>query len=318
MEFLFSSVRPLEFLTALLASAVALGVLESLKRLRARRQLVNLQEELIAEIRASYSPDVSGSNPKDAARARIAADGGVAGRRLLRTGNFEMTGEHFHWVSDFEVRSEEVPAAAVVSGATYTPTATSNSNLTVAITVDATASAVCSISGGVVSFLTVGTCVLDFNQAGNSIYSPATQVQQSFLVGKGSQTITVTSTAPAAAVVAGATYTPTATATSSLSVAITSATTAVCTISGGVVSFLTVGTCTLNFNQAGNTNWNAATQVQQSFTVAKATQTITTTSTAPSSAVVIASAASASGTPLRWLPSRIRNETAPAAMSSLA
>jgi hypothetical protein len=34
------------------------------------------------------------------------------------------------------------------------------------------------------------------------------------------------------------------------------------------VSFIAVGTCTVNANQAGNANYNAATQVQQTFSVA--------------------------------------------------
>ena len=62
------------------------------------------------------------------------------------------------------------------------------------------------------SFIGVGTCVIDANQAGDANYNAAPQVQQSFAVGKGTQTITFTSTAPAGATVAGPTYTVTATA----------------------------------------------------------------------------------------------------------
>jgi phosphate transport system permease protein len=46
-----------------------------------------------------------------AAPAHVGAD---AERRLVRTGNFELTGEHFAWVSDFEVASESRPPWAVV------------------------------------------------------------------------------------------------------------------------------------------------------------------------------------------------------------
>ena len=74
------------------------------------------------------------------------------------------------------------PSAATVGGATYTPTATATSGLTVALTIDATATSVCSISGGVVSFAAAGTCVIDANQLGNGTYSAAAQVQQSFSV----------------------------------------------------------------------------------------------------------------------------------------
>ena len=39
----------------------------------------------------------------------LAERGGLATRRLLRTGNYELTNEHFLWVSDFEVADEQRP-----------------------------------------------------------------------------------------------------------------------------------------------------------------------------------------------------------------
>lgn len=48
------------------------------------------------------------------ARGRIEQEGGEAGRRMFRTGNFELTGTHYTWVSDFEVASEERPEWALV------------------------------------------------------------------------------------------------------------------------------------------------------------------------------------------------------------
>ena len=45
---------------------------------------------------------------------------------------------------------------------------------------------------------------------------------------------------------------------------------AVCSISDAVVSFLAVGTCTINANQAGNASWNPAPQVSQGFAVGPA------------------------------------------------
>jgi hypothetical protein len=115
----------------------------------------------------------------------------------------------------------------------------------------------------------VGTCTLDANQAGNASWSAATQVQQSFTVAKGAQTITFTSTAPTRAAINGYGYTPTATATSGLAVTITvdSSSSSICSISGGVVSFQGVGNCVLDANQAGNASWSAATQVQQTIKV---------------------------------------------------
>jgi hypothetical protein len=67
---------------------------------------------------------------------------------------------------------------------------------------------------------------------------------------------------------------------STSSVAVTSATTGVCTVSGLTVSVVSAGTCTLNANAAADTNFLAATQVQQSFTVSQAAQAaLTITST---------------------------------------
>ena len=60
------------------------------------------------------------------------------------------------------------PANAAVGGSTYTPTATSTSGLTVAFTIDASSSSVCSISGGAVTILVSGTCRINANQAGNA------------------------------------------------------------------------------------------------------------------------------------------------------
>ncbi len=168
------------------------------------------------------------------------------------------------------------PTNATVGGPTYTPTAKSTSGLTVALTIDAASSAICSISGGAVSFQAVGTCIIDANQAGNANYNAATQVQQTFAVGKGAQTVSFTSTAPTNATVGGPTYTPTAKSTSGLTVALTidRASAAICSITSGAVRLQAAGTCIIDANQAGNANYNAAPQVQQTFTVGKA---ITTT-----------------------------------------
>lgn len=69
-----------------------------------------------------------------------------------------------------------------VVGTTYTPAARSSAGLPVTITVDAGSSAVCSMSGAVVSFSGPGTCTLDANQAGTADLPAAPQVQQSVVV----------------------------------------------------------------------------------------------------------------------------------------
>ncbi|MFN7977449.1 MAG: fibronectin type III domain-containing protein [Vicinamibacterales bacterium] len=66
----------------------------------------------------------------------------------------------------------------------------------------------------------------------------------------------------------GTTPTLTASSSSGLTVSFTSSTTGVCTItSGGALTFVTAGTCTINADQAGNGGVAAAPQVTRSFTV---------------------------------------------------
>ncbi|HSE11602.1 MAG TPA: hypothetical protein VLB69_03115 [Rudaea sp.] len=109
---------------------------------------------------------------------------------------------------------------------------------------------------------------------------------------KQDQTINFTSTAPVGATFGGTPYVVTATATSGLAVALTieASAASVCSLSGSAsgsqVSFIGVGTCKINANQNGNSSYNAAPQVQQSFVVGQASQTIDFTSTAPSDATV--------------------------------
>jgi large repetitive protein len=189
------------------------------------------------------------------------------------------------------------PTSATVGGTGYTPIATATSALPVTFTIDAASTGVCSIAGGVVSFVGAGTCTVNANQAGNGAFSAAPQVQQSFAVGRASQTISFTSAAPTGATVGGATYTPMATATSGLAVAfsIDATSTGVCTISSGVVSFTGVGTCRINANQAGNAAFSAAPQVQQSFAVGAPTITLTPTALQPATVATPFSATLSAG-----------------------
>ena len=104
---------------------------------------------------------------------------------------------------------------------------------------------------------------------------------------KTTQSITFTSTPPSPAVV-GATYTATASGGASgnpVTFSIDSSAHGSCSIAGATVTLVAVGTCVIDANQAGNANYEAATQLQQSFAVL-GTQSITFTSTPPSPALV--------------------------------
>lgn len=184
--------------------------------------------------------------------------------------------------------TSSTPVNARVAGATYVPAAMASSGLPVALAVDPSAAAVCTLSAGVVSFNTAGTCRLNASQGGDDYYTAAPTVQQSFTVGKGDQTVNFTTSAPADARVGGAGYTPSATASSGLTVGlgIDPLASAVCSMNAGTVSFLAAGICTINATQPGDGNYNPAPMVQQSFTVNKGNQVITFTSSAPANALV--------------------------------
>jgi alpha-tubulin suppressor-like RCC1 family protein len=165
------------------------------------------------------------------------------------------------------------PAAQTFApGLTVALTVSASSNL--AVSLATTTPAVCTVAGTSASVLAAGTCTLTANQAGNDNFNAATQVSRSFTVAKAAQTINFTQ--PAAQTFApGLTVALTVSASSNLAVSLTTTTPAVCTVAGTSASVLAAGTCTLTANQAGNDNFNAATLVSVSFTVAKAAQTIT-------------------------------------------
>ena len=178
------------------------------------------------------------------------------------------------------------PGGAVVGGPDYTVAASASSGLAVVFTIASASAGVCTISGATVSLVGVGTCTINANQGGNASYEPALEVQQSFSVATpppAAQTISFTSTAPGSAVYGGAAYTVSATATSGLAVTFAAAagSVGVCTVSGSTVTIVGVGTCTVNASQGGNGSFLPAPQVQQSFTIARAPQTIIFTSTPP-------------------------------------
>ena len=165
------------------------------------------------------------------------------------------------------------PPDTPLSGSPVTLTATATSTLPVTFTSATTG--VCTVSGNIATLVAAGTCTINANQAGDADWNPAPQVSQSFDVTKDSQTITFTD--PPDTPLSGSPVTLTAAATSSLPVTFTSATTGVCTISGTTAILVSVGTCTINADQAGDATWAAAPQVSQSFDVTKNSQTITFT-----------------------------------------
>jgi sugar lactone lactonase YvrE len=281
-----------------------------------------------------------------------------------------------------DITFTSAPPSPSSVGGTYTVRTTgggSGNSVTLSIDPSSTAST-CSVTGSVVTFTGVGTCIIDANQAGGVGYraaAPATQTinvvpasvavsasgsqtfgssqptfafqatppsgvsvsgtlsctgitggtpidatlpagaytidgstcsglslsdstdyviayageSGGFTVNPAPQTITFTSTAPAAAAFGG-TYGVTATGGASGNpVVFSSATPAVCSLAGATVHFVGIGTCTIDANQAGNADFEAAPQASQSIPVAD------TTPGAPTSLVAVPAA---NGIALSW------------------
>jgi len=160
-----------------------------------------------------------------------------------------------------------VPVSAV-SGTTYTPAATATSGLAVDFDIAAPGKdSVCSISSGVVTFLTSGTCVITAAQSGDTDYNAASSVTQTIVAGKINQTITFPAIAgkdfddPAFG--AGATVS------SGRTVTYATSTSSVCAVnaSTGVVSIKTIGDCTVTASSTGDASYAAASDVTRTFTI---------------------------------------------------
>src|SRR5207244_8949621 len=120
------------------------------------------------------------------------------------------------------------------------------------------------------------------DQAGDSNYNAATEITESVTAQKANQTITVSTPAPANAVY-NTSFTVAATASTSLAVSYSSS--GVCSNVGATFTMTSgTGTCTVKFDQAGDSNYNAATEITESVTAQKANQTITVNTPAPETA----------------------------------
>src|SRR5207302_11300675 len=110
------------------------------------------------------------------------------------------------------------------------------------------------------------SCTIVASQRGNANYNAAADVQQTFNIAKANQTITFG--ALANKTFGDPDFNVSATASSGLPVSFAAA--GNCTIAGNTVHITGAGSCTITGSQAGNANYNAAANVPQTFTIAKA------------------------------------------------
>lgn len=168
------------------------------------------------------------------------------------------------------------PGSQSLATPSFALSATTSSGLNVSFT--SLTSAVCTVSSDLVSLVAAGTCTIRATQSGNDLYHPAAAVEQSFAVQKIDQTITFDELPTR--MLDDSPFALHAGASSGLEVTYTPLTTTICTVSGDTVTLIKVGTCTIRAEQAGDSRYHSAPEVEQSFTVvesdpAKSNQTIT-------------------------------------------
>ena len=163
------------------------------------------------------------------------------------------------------------PTATEYALTEVTLTATASSGLP--ITYSSISPSICTVSGSTASLLAPGICYIHAAQAGNTVYSVAPLVTQSFLVHDALQTITFPAITGTQYVLSSVPLS--ATASSGLTVAFASATTSVCTVSGATASLIATGTCVIHATQAGSSLYASAALVAQSFVVHVNAQAIT-------------------------------------------
>jgi trimeric autotransporter adhesin len=148
--------------------------------------------------------------------------------------------------------------------------ATSSSDLPVSLV--SSDSTIVSISGNTVTILKTGVVTITASQRGDGNYNPAADMVQSLIINKADQVITFNALAannygdPAIAL--------TATSSSGLTISYSSSNTLVAIVSDTTATIVGVGATIITASQAGDSNYNAAVDVQQTLTVNKGTPSI--------------------------------------------
>ena len=156
------------------------------------------------------------------------------------------------------------PLSNVVFGAPPFPVAaTASSGLPVGFA--STTPGVCTVSATTVTIVAGGTCSITAAQPGNANIAAANPVVRSFTVTQAAQSISFG--APGNVTLGVSPFGLNALASSGPAVGFSSFATPVCTVSGTTVTLVSVGTCTIQAMQTGNSNYLPAATVTQSFTV---------------------------------------------------
>lgn len=123
---------------------------------------------------------------------------------------------------------------------------------------------VCTMGGGKVHTVAVGTCKLRATNTGDDVYAASTSVTKSFGIIKANQVLSFVQPDDMALTSINQNLVASATAGS---VTFTSTTKTVCTIINGAVHAVKVGTCRISASHSGSTRYNPATTVTRTISI---------------------------------------------------
>jgi hypothetical protein len=138
----------------------------------------------------------------------------------------------------------------------FTVSATASSGLPVTFT----ASGSCKIASGTVTISAAGSCTVTANQAGDAAFNPAPALPQPFTILKANQTISFGALPNKR--FGDPPFSISASASSGLPVTFSAS--GACTLAGTTVTITGTGSCSIKASQAGNANYNPASDVIQS------------------------------------------------------
>ena len=181
--------------------------------------------------------------------------------------------------SPLSITSTSIPFTQARSASFTTNPSAPLPETSVLFSIVSAGSAGCSIVDSALMYSSVGTCTVQATNMGNGNYQQVTSPITTITITKGTQptvTFSTTTTNP--------TYAPSpsntvalvsgggaSTGTVTFSLVTSQTNTAGCSVAGSTLTYLSVGSCTIQATSPGNSNWNVASSTQV-ITVGKATQ----------------------------------------------
>jgi outer membrane protein OmpA-like peptidoglycan-associated protein len=154
------------------------------------------------------------------------------------------------------------PSSQTFSTTPLVIAASSNRGLTVAFA--STTPTICSVAGTSVTMLGAGTCTIQADQPGDSMYLAASAVTQSFSISRAAQTIAITTPTQAVAVGSTINLASSAPGTGAISYSVTSGGT-YCSVVGNVLTSLGAGDCTVTSTIAQDAAYLTATSAPVTY-----------------------------------------------------